>query len=889
MADGRGFSDLVVVGASAGGIEALSTLVSTLSVDFPAPIVIAQHLDPSRVSHLEEILAHHSTLPVRTVRDHAYLEAGVVFVVPANRHVELSEHDLKLREVGESSGPSSSIDLLLESAARVYGEGLIGVILTGSGSDGMVGARAVKGAGGTVVIQNPETARFPSMPSSLPPTIVDVVANIDAMGQLLHELVTRAHLPAPPSEDHELRDLLERIRGLSGIDFNSYKATTIMRRLQRRMVACGAQNLHEYIEILERQPDEYQRLINSFLIKVTEFFRDADLFQYLREQVIPDLIRTAEQRNNELRVWSAGCATGEEAYSLAILVCEALGSQREEFNVRIFATDLDASAVAIARRGVYPALALASAPPDLVERYFNRVGNDYEVAKRVRSLIIFGQHDLGQRAPFPRLDLTLCRNVLIYFTPELQKRALQLFAFSLRDDGYLVLGKGETPSPLAEYFAAESLPLRVYRRRGERMRTIPPARWLEAQPTMRPRTLAQRSLVPLQGVSSTSEPRASGSSPLGTSGRLEALLLRMPIGVVVADRRYDIQFINNAARRLFEIPGNAIGEDLIHLVRGLPSNELRAMIDSAFRSGETTIVEEITALDPATAAPRSLRLTCMPNTADSPTGPVQSVMITITDVSDRVEQRHTFAEAEAQRGEDLARLTQRVHELAEANRELLEANQEIDEANLQLRSSNEDYFVGNEEIQAAAEEVETLNEELQATNEELETINEELQATVEELNAANEDLRARSLELQDLATRLELERHESESERERLASVLVSMGDAVRMVDRDGKAVMTNAAYETLFGGDSARFDPRDEQGNPLPQSEWPQQRAMRGETFTMKFTLATPDGVYRWFEANGQPSRSNGGGGVVVIRDITDRSLRDLAEQFLAMTSHEL
>ncbi|MFN8473959.1 MAG: CheR family methyltransferase [Anaerolineae bacterium] len=781
MADTPSLSQLVVIGSSAGGIEALSILLSNVPPALSVPIVIAQHLDPRRPSHLAEILAPRSPLPVRVVEDREKLVGGTVYVVPTNRDVEITDHEIILQE-GTRAVAKPSIDLLFTSAAEAFGEALVAVILTGTGSDGAEGARAVKNAGGTVIIQNPETASFPSMPLSLAPTTVDIVANLEAIGPILRDLSTGA-MTAPRAEvDRHLRAFLENLREQSGIDFGSYKLPTIMRRLQRRIAATGTENLSNYIRFLQRNPDEYQRLVNSFLIKVTEFFRDPELFSYLRDELLPQLIREAEG-SKELRIWSAGCATGEEAYSLAILVSELLSQNTDMgVSVRIFATDLDGEAISFARRGVYPASALSEMPPDMIERYFTPLNGAFEVNKVVRGMVVFGQHDLGQRAPFPRIDMALCRNVLIYFTTELQRRALQLFAFSLRDGGYLVLGKAETVTPLADFFALEQPRLKVYRRVGDRV-LIPPARIKDSVPTPQRQTPQRRwvgtdsSLARLQ--------REMQRARSGTE-RAEGLIQRLPVGVVVLDRRYDIVTINNTARRLLGIHTSAIGEDFIHLVQHVPLTPLRNCVE--------------------------------------------------------------------------------------------------------LRSANEELLISGEETQAATEEIETLNEELQATNEELETLNEELQATVEELNTTNDDLQARSTELQDLTIRLENQRRTSETERMRLAAILTSIGDAVLVVGRDGRAALTNAAYQTMFGG--GELVPLDEQGQALSAEQTPQQRAARGEAFNTEFTMRGEDGSLRYFEANGQPVRdpqSNVEWGVVVIRDITDRSLRRLQDQFLALASHEL
>src|SRR5215218_4798214 len=465
-ADRESFARLVVVGSSAGGVDALLTFVATLPSNFPAPIVVAQHLDPRHQSHLGEILSNRSVLPVRTVSGDQPLEPGIVYVVAANRDVEITDHALKVTaQTGVIPSPRPSVDRLLATAARTFGDELVAVILTGTGSDGATGAQAVKAHGGTVIVQNPDTATYPGMPLAVPSSAVDIVADLEAIGPLLGDLVSGTYSIPAASEDGDLRAFLDRVRERTGLDFSAYKRATIVRRLQRRMAAAGAGTLPDYRRYMERHPEELQRLVASFLIKVTEFFRDPELFDYLRDRVLPGLVNEARERG-ELRIWSAGCATGEEAYTLAMLVSDLLGEDTEELPVRIFATDIASDAVEFARRGIYTQAALEGLPPDFIERHFTIVDGTFEVRKQVRSLVVFGEHDLGNGAPFPRIDLILCRNVLIYFTPELQRRALQLFAFSLRHNGYLALGKAETVSPLPEFFSLEQPRLKIFRRAG---------------------------------------------------------------------------------------------------------------------------------------------------------------------------------------------------------------------------------------------------------------------------------------------------------------------------------------------------------------------------------------------------------------------------------------
>jgi two-component system CheB/CheR fusion protein len=373
-------------------------------------------------------------------------------------------------------------------------------------------------------------------------------------------------------------------------------------------------------------------------------------------------------------------------------------------------------------------------------------------------------------------------------------------------------------------------------------------------------------------------------------------LLRLPVGVIVVDRHYDIQTINGAARQFLAIYSPAIGEDLIHTAQGVPERELRVLIDRVFRTGEAASLEEIPVEDPTADNPRYLQIIGHPQSADGEDGPREVVMLIISNITSVAERRreadarlHATEEereqAQREAAEAAARHEAMVGRLVETNRQLMEANQGLTATNEELRTTSEEFLLSTEEAQAATEEVETLNEELQATNEELETLNEELQATIEELNTTNDDLQARSVELQELA-------RTSDEERARLAALLTSMGDAVLVVDTAGRTLLTNRAYEQYFGGPHAPLLPEDETGRRLPRAETPQQRVAHGESFRIEFTLTGDEGAPRSFEANAQPVYDSDGmqqWGVIVIRDITERSAHRLQEQFLSLASHEL
>jgi two-component system, chemotaxis family, CheB/CheR fusion protein len=997
------FARLVVVGSSAGGVDALLTFVATLPRDFPAPIVVAQHLDPRRQSHLGEILSSRSVLPVRTVSGDQSLEPGVVYVVAADRDVEITAHAVTVTSPSEASrSPRPSVDRLLATAARTFGDELVAVILTGTGSDGATGAQAVKAHGGTVIVQNPDTATYPGMPLAVPSSAIDIIADLEAIGPLLGDLVSGAYSIPASSDDGDLRAFLDRVRERTGLDFSAYKRATIVRRLQRRMAAAGASTLPDYRRYMERHPEELQRLVASFLIKVTEFFRDPELFTDLRAHVLPPLVSEARERG-ELRIWSAGCATGEEAYTLAMLVSDLLEENAEELPVRIFATDIASDAVEFARRGIYTQAALQGLPADLVARHFTPVDGAFEVRKQVRSLVVFGEHDLGNRAPFPRIDLVLCRNVLIYFTPELQRRALQLFAFSLRQGGYLALGKAETVNPLPEFFSLVEPRLKIFRRAGA-LAPIPAGRVLSIGPSSRPgRRLNAPPAATTRSAASIAQPTVR---EVPVSQHVARLLDLLSTGTLTVDRNYHIRTINMSGRHLLGIHTTAIGEDLIHRMDPALAGPLRAAIDAALQGEPSTSMYHVPdrVMDDdgrdLLIAVRSL------SEENQPAGEAVLEIVEITSLARQLREEV----ASRERLEVLTdRQISRTDRAAAQLRGLEAANEVLAIETGRLRSANEELLVANEEAQAAAEEIETLNEELQATNEELETLNEELQATVEELTTTNDELQARTIEAQNLAAARETDRQRLEEilqgapigmsvmdgpdhiyrlsnlaaleqlgrteeeilghaaadvqpelvsqgfisvldrvfssgqpfagrdvlirhdrsqdgmledyyydlvyqpllnpagevetilaqsidvtdrlrARHQFEATLTAMSDAVMVVAPDGSLELTNAAFDRFFGP-SRTVLPEDELGHPLPEADWPQYRAANGESFTMLFTLRESDGTRLWYEGSGQPLLINGvqQGGVVVIRDVTDRSLRHLQEQFLAVAGHEL
>lgn len=773
-------TDLVVVGSSAGGVGALSTLVSTLNSAFPAPVVLAQHLDPQRPSQLGSILERRSVLPIVIVSEHSPtpLESGKVYVVPSNRHVMIADGHVHL-EADNGDRPKPSVDMLLSSAAASYGEHLIAVILTGSGSDGAAGAVDVKNAGGVVIIQNPQTAPYPSMPLSLPPTAVDHVVEMEQIGPLLYDLLKGVDLPAVEKVDDPLRDLLNEVSGHSNIDFRNYKSSTILRRIARRMAVTHNINIRDYADYLRTHPEENQELVKAFLIRVTGFFRDPEAFDFLRETVVPDLIEQGKQNGRTVRIWSAGCATGEEAYSLALLLADLLGPDFSQWNVRIFATDLASDAITFARRGLYPENVLSDLPDNYRTRFFERVDHGYQVAKTLRQTVIFGQQDISRGVPFPRIDLVSCRNLLIYLKPELQHAVLDLFAYSLQQShGYLFLGKAETARPTKGTFELINKKWRIYRCLNGPL-NIPIYDSTLSTTTVHAGREARRRQMGVSAIPHVAELTQPEIETAHLRRINETIMRSTAAAVVIIDRSYRILTINAAARRLLSVRDLAYDQDFLHSVRGLPYNDVRGAIDATFRERTTVNLTEIQ-LDHSEGSGRYVDFTF--TNMHIAHGSSELAVITALDVTEQVQLKQRLDSIQ----QEHAGL---VTELNTANKRFSTMNKELQDANEELQAANEELMLTQEELQATNEEFEATNEELQATNEELETNNEELQATNEELQTTNDELTSRTAELQELAKQHRLEQSQ-------LSVLLERFPDFVMVLNADDFSIhAVNSAY----------------------------------------------------------------------------------------------
>lgn len=578
-----------------------------------------------------------------------------------------------------------------------------------------------------------------------------------------------------------MRDLLTQVSAQTNLNFRNYKSSTILRRISRRMAVTHNANLRDYADYLRTHRDEVNELVKAFLIKMTGFFRDPEAFEVIKETIIPVLIEQGK-KSRTIRVWSAGCATGEEVYSLAILIADQLGADFPEWKVKIFATDVAADAIAFARRGLYPANVLEDLPVEYRIRFFERVDHGYRVSKALRQVVIFGEQDISKGTPFPRIDLVTCRNLLIYLNPDLQESVLDLFAYSLsQTQGYLFLGKAETARPTKATFQLVDKKWKIYRCvAGPRPFPVKESVFahtaISREPRHRQASAAGHNLVEL----------ARPEVEITQLRRLNETMLRcVNVALVIIDRTYRILTINAAARRLLGIREAAYDEDFLHTVRGLPYQEVRNAIDTAFREHSVQTLPDLELDQNSEGSGQYVTLTIMKMRIEP--GTPELAVITALDASEQVQIRKRLETVEHEHAE-------LVNELSAANRRLGTVNKELQDANEELQAANEELMLTQEKLQATNEEFEATNEELQATNEELETNNEELQATNEELQTTNDELIARIAELQDLSQQHRLEQFQLSSVLERFPHFAM----VLNVEDMTINAV--NVAYKQLLG-----------------------------------------------------------------------------------------
>ena len=727
---------IVAIGASTGGQEALEQIFTALPGDCGLAFVVIVHLPPYGPSFLPETLNRYTPMQVLTAEEGMSPLANTVYVLAPGAELTLEKGLFRLKEPSSQDNAFHSIDRFFSSLAADVGRRAIAILLSGFGMDGTAGIKAIKAAGGTVIVQAPDSASQPAMPRNAIATgRVDLILPMEA---LANQIINMAHEACalspqacqPSSLDENLAAIFDIIKATTGQDFSSYKKNTIIRRIERRMAINDVAGMKKYIGLLETNSQETRALAQEILIGVTSFFRDPEAFETLRQEIIPRLFKDRKP-DDPVRIWHTCCATGEEVYSTAILIREYLDEQKLDVKVQFFATDIDETAIAQARSGFYFDGIEAEVDEQRLQRFFTRVEGRWLIAKELREMIVFAHHNLLKDPPFSRLDLLVCRNFLIYLTADMQKRLFPLFHLALRPDGFLFLGSAETTGRASDLFHTVDKKWKIYQRRvGNHSLDLP---FPFTTPVSR---------IPRSGMPSS---RTAAKEPDLRHIAEKVLMKKYFPPCVIVNEKYEVIYTPSHSRRFFELPQGQPTRDILKLAREELRPALRAAIYKVF-SDQTQV--EFRGIKVLTDQEETTLNVIVEPLDTSP--PAEKMALVILEPASAPVQSTTSSDEE-QGCPDEASKELLIHQLEEqlrvTNEQLLAVTEQLEtsqegfiSANEELVSINEEFQSANEELQSTNEELETSKEELQALNEELGTVNAELHGKVEELNHVNNDL-----------------------------------------------------------------------------------------------------------------------------------------------------
>src|SRR5574337_1128338 len=712
----------VGIGTSAGGVRALQAFFESLSADLDAAFVVIVHLDPAHQSELSNILAARTRMPVTQVGGRVRLEPRHVYVIPPNRQLLVTDQHLAIAEFDEPRWQRAPIDLFFRSLAAQRNDDFA-IVLSGAGSDGSIGIKAMKESGGIILVQDPEEAEYGSMPRSAVATgLADFVLPVREIAARLPDLIrTRGKLRSEPISDADadaMQRILSHLRVRTGHDFSNYKKSTVGRRIARRMQVQRVAFMPEYLAILRESPQEAQALFADLLISVTTFFRDADAFQRLGAIVMPALFED-KGAGEAVRVWVPGCATGEEAYSIGMLLIEEAARREIRCELQIFASDLDDAALAIARDGRYPLAIEADMTEDRLKRFFTRESDHCRVTRELRDIILFARHSLLKDPPFSKVDLVSCRNVLIYLDRELQLQVCATFHFALNPGGYLVLGSSENADGPPGAFRAVDREFRIYQRLSRQTDIT------RALPKVGPPSLGAEPL-PVRT-------QKAFRPPSEVEVHREALERLAPPSAIV-DESYRVVHLSERAGRYLQPSGGTLANDVTELAREELRFDLRSALHRAFTRNELSLSGPIAVR--FNGAARRVYLQARPLDAEPSTARAAIVFFYEGETLGDMAKEPTDLERKSP-NEQIQQLQQ---ELQFTQSQLTTSREEFEGANEELRAANEELQSINEEYRSTAEELETSKEELQSINEELQTVNSELKTKLESVSRAHNDI-----------------------------------------------------------------------------------------------------------------------------------------------------
>lgn len=731
---------IVGIGASAGGLEALVQFLAHVPKDSGIAYVIVQHLDPTQKGMMPELLQRATSLKVMQVTDRTKVQPNCVYVIPPNSDMSVLRGVLHLLAPVESRGLRLPIDFFFRSLAQDQREQSVGIILSGMGSDGTLGLRAIKEKAGVVLVQDPATAKFNAMPRSvIDAGLADIVASAEELPDKL--IAYRRHLPhlakAELNLDEKMQSALEKIvillRAHSGHDFTLYRRSTLYRRVERRMGIHQVGRISGYVRYLQENPQELGILFKELLIGVTNFFRDKSSWEQMAGKALPLLLKD-RPAGSTLRAWVAGCSSGEEAYSLAMIFKETLKTLKstDNFSLQIYATDLDKDAIDKARLGLFPENIVADVSPARLTRFFIKEEGGYRVNKEIRSMVIFAPQNLIMDPPFTKLDILSCRNLLIYLTPELQKKLFPLFHYSLNPGGVLFLGSAESIGNFTHLFTALALKERIFQRNETAMQSSHldfPAVY-----------------VPTQTNRQESQTSARAPSPSLQSLADQMLQKRYAPPAVLVNEHGDILYISGRTGKFLEPAAGKANWNVIAMAHDGLRNELSSALQKVIRKKGTVTAHGIKLGPPSDT--RAVDI--MVQAVDEPKELFGMILIVFTETVIPAESLPAPAKGKATASHG-AMQRELQNELKHARDEVQAGREEMQTSQEELKSMNEELQSTNEELQSTNEELMTSKEEMQSLNEELQTVNAELQAKLDELSGTNNDMK-NLLNSTDIAT-----------------------------------------------------------------------------------------------------------------------------------------
>jgi len=720
---------IVGIGSSAGGLEALKAFFDVMPPDSGMTFVVVQHMDPTHKSLLSELLSEHSKMKVAEITDGIKIKPNSVYVLPPNKDLVIKNGFLKLQRPKEARAIRKAIDHFFSSLAKDQKNNAVGIILSGTGTDGTIGLQEIKAKGGITLVQDPKSSQFSGMPkSAISAKLADFILTPEKMPEQLINYFEKKNKVVDSTipdllipDENQLKRIFQLVRSRTGNDFSNYKTNMIIRRISKRASLNHISNIEDYLKILQNDPNEIEKLYSDFLIGVTSFFRDKEVFKSIQTKVIPQLLEKCIEKQ-ELRIWVCGCSTGEEAYSLAILIKEALEKNKCFIKIMLFATDIDKEAIDFARIGRYSENSLKNVSDARRSHYFIRKENGYQLTKEIREMLVFAQHNVIKDPPFSKIDFISCRNLLIYMDNDLQKRIIPTFYYSLNTDGILLLGSSESIGDSAPLFSVVDSKAKIFKKKNN--------------------NIARKSNAPFELPSlqfNPTVPKAhvvtSAKRKINVSGLTEKILLDnyAPPSVIIDKNNQVLYFSGNTALYL----STPSGEASLNIL-DLAKSSLKPNLVSAIKKARTIKSEvKIQRIDvKVNQHYEVINLVVKPVlTREVDLG----ALMIIFENAENGKKNRTNKKTGANKNQAL-KITEIEKELKITREHLQTAINELETSSEDLQTTNEEFQSSNEELQSTNEELETSREELQSVNEELTTVNTELTSKIDQLSEVNDDL-----------------------------------------------------------------------------------------------------------------------------------------------------